>query len=114
MTEFLSDPLTALPGAFDTADMGRGLPGLPSGFRWRGTDYPIARRLETWKHTSAEGGRAGGQVYLRRHYYRLEMSDGTIWTVYFIRQTPRSGSPKTRWFLYTLEPPASELPAKSE
>ncbi len=108
MLEFLSEPLTALSGRFDTAEMARGLPGLPSGFRWRHEDYSITRRLEGWKHTSSEGGRAGGQVYLRRHYHRLEMSDGSVWTVYFVRQTPRGSSPRTRWFLYTREPPEAE------
>jgi hypothetical protein len=81
--------------------MGRGEPGLPSGFTWRGNSVTIVERLETWKHSSREGGGAG-DLYLRRHYYKLRMSDGSIWTVYFVRQTPRTGSPKNRWFLYTI------------
>ena len=53
--------------------------------------------------TSPEGGKPGGEIYLRRHYYRLAMSDGRVWTVYFTRQTPKSGSAKARWFLYTMD-----------
>ncbi|MEK7755897.1 MAG: hypothetical protein AAB385_01665, partial [Planctomycetota bacterium] len=53
--------------------------------------------------SSREGARAGGELYLRRHCFRLRMSDDTIWTVYCTRQAPRSGDPKKRWFLYTIE-----------
>ncbi|MBK9118975.1 MAG: cytoplasmic protein [Phycisphaerales bacterium] len=99
--EFLSEPLKPLAGTFDAAAMATGMPGLPAGFVWRDQPYAITGELEAWKHTSAEGGRAGGERYLRRHYYRLRMSDDSEWTVYFVRQTPRGGSPKTRWFLYS-------------
>ena len=81
----------------------RGEPGLPKGFTWRGDDIVIGELLESWKHSSREGG-AAGDLYLRRHYYRLRMEDATVWTVYFVRQTPRSGNPKQRWYLYTVEP----------
>lgn len=83
--------------------MGRGEPGLPIGFTWRGTSYEVSEELEAWKESSREGARTGGQLYLRRHCFRLRMSDDAIWTVYCTRQTPRSGDPKKRWFLYTIE-----------
>lgn len=47
--------------------------------------------------------RAQGDLSLRRHDYRLRMSDESTWVVYFVRQTPRSGNPKNRWFFYTIE-----------
>lgn len=102
MIELVSEPLAARAGSFDAAAMARGEPGLPRGFRWRERDVDVREVLETWKESSAEGGRAGGELYLRRHYFRLRMSDGLVWTVYFTRQSPRSGSPKARWFLYTV------------
>jgi len=103
MPELISEPITPLAGTFDASAMGRGEPGLPAGFTWRGETARIVAVLEAWKQSSRESGRAGGQLYLRRHCYRLRMSDDAVWTVYFVRQTPRSGSPKQRWFLYTLE-----------
>jgi len=103
MPELISEPITPHPGTSDTSRMGRGEPGLPSGFVWRGTSYEVLEELEAWKESSREGARTGGQLYLRRHCFRLRMSDDTIWTVYCTRQTPRSGDPKKRWFLYTIE-----------
>ena len=102
MAELISEPIVPRTGTFDVSRMARGEPGLPEGFRWRGVSTDIHEELATWKESSREGGGAG-DLYLRRHYYKLRMSDDRVWTVYFVRQTPRSGSPKNRWFLYTLE-----------
>ncbi len=99
MDEFVSEPLAPRAGTFDAGQMAAGLPGLPGGFVWRGESRAVVEVVETWKQSSPEGGRAGNERYLRRHYYRLRMSDESEWTVYFVRQTPRSGSPKSRWFL---------------
>lgn len=99
VNELISEPLLPLAGSFDTRAMGRGEPGLPTGFIWRERTYSIALVLETWKQSEREGG--SGELYLRRHYFRLRMDDGSIWTVYFVRQTPKSGNVKQRWFLYT-------------
>jgi len=104
MDEFVSEPITPHRGTFDIAAMGRGLPGLPAGFDWHGEPFDITEVVESWKQSAPEGGRPGGERYLRRHYYRLRMSDASIWTVYFIRHTPRSGSPRLRWFLHMREP----------
>ncbi len=103
MEQFVSEALSPLRGTFDAAAMARGLPGLPSGFVWRGQSYTVDDVLERWKASSREGGRASGELYLRRHYYRLRMNDGSLWTVYFLRQTPQSSSPRVRWFLYAVE-----------
>lgn len=102
MEQFISEPIRPLPGGFDTAAMAAGLPGLPRGFLWRGREHVVAARLEAWKQSAPEGGRAGGELYLRRHYHRLRMADGTVWTVYFTRQAARGGSPRRRWFLYSI------------
>jgi hypothetical protein len=102
-TEFVSESIRPRPASFDAPAMGRGEPGLPGGFQWRDAWYDVVERLDQWKKTSSEGGRAGGDVYLRRHYYRLGMSDGSVWTVYCVRQPPKTGSPKALWYLYTIE-----------
>ncbi len=110
MEEFLSEPIAPL-GAFDTGAMARGLPGLPPGFIWREQPCEIAATLGTWKQSAPEGGRPGGELYLQRHYFRLRMSDNSIWTVYFTRQPLRGGRRAkaghvagSRWFLYSREP----------
>ena len=102
-SDFVSEPITPHGGRFDAAAMGRGEPGLPGGFDWRDEAYEVVERLEAWKESEREKGRAGGELYLRRHCYRLRMSDGSIWTVYFTRQPSPSGSAKARWFLYTVD-----------
>lgn len=103
MPELISECIVARAGTADAGRMALGEPGLPAGFAWRGEDYNIVDVLSTWKHSSREGSSAQGQLYLRRHYYELRMSDGSLWTVYFSRQNPRSGNPKARWFLYLRE-----------
>ena len=104
MPELISEPITPLAGPKDAGAMARGEPGLPPGFVWRGREYGIVDVLDRWKQTGREGSRPGGEVYVRRHVYRLRMDDGAEWSVYFVRQTPRSGSARRRWFLYSLEP----------
>ena len=105
MAELISEPLTPHAETHGIRSMGIGEPGLPSGFDWRDRSYRIMAVVRAWKHSSREGGRAGGELYLRRHYYELRMEDGTIWTVYFLRQPPKSGNAKARWFLYTIDTP---------
>jgi hypothetical protein len=98
--ELISEPLLPLAGTFESTAMGRGEPGLPAGFTWRDRIYRIADVLSVWKASSREGGGAG-DLYLRRHCYELRMDDGSVWSIYFVRQTPKTGSVKRRWFLYT-------------
>lgn len=105
MVEWVSEPLFPRTESFDAAAMSRGEPGLPLGFTWRDHDYVVMETLSAWKESSPEGGRAAGQVYLRRHYFNIRMSSGDLWTVYFVRQNPRTGNPRMRWFLYTVERP---------
>ncbi len=104
MDQFISEPLEPF-GDFDTAAMATGVPGLPDGFRWRDEAYTIARCLETWKQSGSERGRLHGERYLRRHYYRLLMSDGAEWTVYFVRNAPPGRRSAPRWFLYGVTDP---------
>ena len=98
MGEFVSESITPWPGTSDAAAMGRAEPGLPRGFDWRDQPYEIAETLERWK----QSGPDMGELYLRRHYFRLRMNGGSVWTVYCLRQSPRSGSGKRRWFLLEI------------
>lgn len=92
--EFISEPLRPLRGTFDTRAMGTGLPGLPAGFTWRATAYTVIAVVAAWKASAP----SSGQLYLRRHYYRLRMSDGRTWTVYFLRHAYGDAARK-RWYL---------------
>lgn len=102
MEEFVSEPIEPRAGSFDPAAMVRGLPGLPDAFTWRGQTMAIAEELEAWKQSAPEGGRAEGERYLRRHYYRLRMADESVWTVYFLRQAARGCGARRRWVLYSV------------
>ena len=57
MEEFVSEPITPLAGTFDAGAMASGMPGLPSGFEWRGKSFQLVGRLESWKQSAPEGGR---------------------------------------------------------
>ena len=100
MSEFVSEPITPLAGAPDTEAMVRGEPGLPPGFVWREAEYRVVSRLDAGKTHSPDRG----EMYVRRHTWRLRMDDGSIWEVYFLRQPPKRGARTryaARWFLKT-------------
>ncbi|MGB0716070.1 MAG: DUF6504 family protein [Phycisphaerae bacterium] len=100
MAELISESITPLGGK-DTALMAKGEPGLPEGFRWRGEDFRILSVVRAWKVSTRDRGLPDGELYLRRHCYELVMSDRSRWSIYFVRQAPRSGNRFQRWFLYT-------------
>ncbi len=92
MREFLSEPLEPL-GAGDPRAMARGEPGLPRGFARRGEERRVVEVLAAGRTT----GKCSGEVYVRRHTFRLRMDDGSVWEVYVTRQPP------IRWYLKTRE-----------
>lgn len=106
MAEFVSEAIAPAGDAFDTAAMATGEPGLPGAFTWRSQTYRVLGVAARWKDSSPEGGRAGNEVYLRRHYFKLIMDSQQLWTVYFVRQKPKSGARPARWFLYEIAPSA--------
>jgi Domain of unknown function (DUF6504) len=97
---FVSEPIAPVGGVFDAAAMATGEPGLPSCFRWRGVEYEVARVLERWK-TTGDCRHGSGERYVRRHWYRVEVTDGTVMEIYFDRQ-PRSGRSRERWWVATI------------
>ncbi len=99
--QFVSEPIQPLAGTADAAAMACGEPGLPAGFTWRGRPYCIVELLRKWKGTAPEGGRPGGRIYLRRHWYAVRVDGGQLMTLYCERQARRA-NPKARWFLYTV------------
>ena len=100
---FVSEPIEPRGGRRDAGAMARGEPGLPAAFSWRGTERRVAEILRRGRGTGTDMG----EVYVRRHTYRLRMDDGSAWEVYFLRQPPagRRAAKPARWYLLTVEPP---------
>lgn len=100
MKHFVSEPISPLGASFDTVSMSGGEPGLPSRFVWRGSEYAVAHVLEKWKTTGA-CRHGSGEQYVRRHWFRLQTTDGTRMEIYFDRQS-RSRQKNQRWWLAAI------------
>jgi hypothetical protein len=96
--EFVSEAVDPVPGTFDAGAMSRGEPGLPRSFRWRGRRYEVAAVCSAWKTSSRERG----ELYLRRHWFEVALTDGSRMTLYCERQTKNRNKPKARWWLYSI------------
>jgi hypothetical protein len=100
--EFVSEPIEPVAGTFDTTGMTRGEPGLPQRFVWRDTEYTVAQVLEVWKEDSP-CRHGSGEMYLRKHWFKVATEQGPIMTLYFERQARSRPQRKTRWWLFTIE-----------
>jgi hypothetical protein len=96
----MSEAITPVEASFITSSMCTGEPGLPARFRWRGSEYEVARVLEKWKTTGA-CRHGSAEQYVRKHWFRVEVTDGTQMDIYFDRQ-PRSRNNKQRWWLASI------------
>jgi hypothetical protein len=98
---FVSEPLEALDGSFDTGLMAQGEPGLPHRFRWRAREWNVAEILETGKrHGDCRNG--SGERYVRQHRYRVRLAEGPVMTICFQR-TVGKGKRGPRWWVYAVE-----------
>lgn len=79
--------------------MALGEPGLPRAFTWRGTRYELERVDATWK----SHGEDRGDTYVRKHWYDIVTTSGLRLRVYFDRNPGRSGSQRSRWWVYSVE-----------
>ena len=103
--ELISEPIEPEPGSFSTELMARGLAALPGAFTWRGRRYEVVECLDHFKESSPEGGKAGGERYLRRQVFIVRLDTGQRAKLYIQRHAPRGASgrvSKQRWFLYSL------------
>lgn len=71
-------------------------PELPPAFRWGEEMLEVREIRKKWRGTKEDRG----DVYLKRHWYEFETSDGRVATVYFDRGAKPGAA---RWWLYTLE-----------
>jgi hypothetical protein len=97
--QFVSEAIEPRAGSFDTIAMARGEAGVPGEFIWRGTAYTVEELLASWKGTKTDRG----EVYLKRHWFRVRVSGGQRMVIYCERQATPGRSPKRRWWLYTIE-----------
>jgi hypothetical protein len=97
---FISEAIAPVEGSFDTSSMCTGEPGLPTRFVWRGTQYDVAKVIHKWK-TAGPCRQGSGEQYVRRHWFRIEVGDGTQMDIYFDRQ-PRSRQKAQRWWLAAI------------
>jgi hypothetical protein len=96
--EFISEAITPKAGTFDVSAMSRGEAGVPREFTWREQAYVVERLIETWKTSSADRG----EMYLRRHWFRIQTTTGEQMVLYCQRQTKNAKRPKARWWLYSI------------
>ena len=101
---FISEPIEPEPGSFDSEAMARGEAGVPARFTWRKQVYAVAEVLQGWISSTPEGG--SGEMYLRRHWWRLRTDCGPVMVIYCERQAGRGHSPRSRWYLYTIQSPS--------
>lgn len=97
-SEFVSEPLVPIKGTSDTSGMSRGEPGVPQSFVFRKQRYDVLTILSRWK----TGTRDRGEMYLRRHWCELALTDGSKMTIYCERQTKNRAKPKSRWWVYSI------------
>ena len=104
--EFVSEQIKPDAGTADAAAMSRGQPGLPTGFTWRGRHYAIRGLLESWKQ-SEPCDHHSGERYYRKHFFRVVTDRGEIMTLYALRHVKLGQNPRSRWWLFKIEPPAT-------
>jgi hypothetical protein len=98
--EFVSEAIAPVSGSFDAVAMSAGEPGLPARFRWRDTEYEVVGVLDKWK-TTGDCRNGGGEQYVRKHWFRVEVTGGVQMEIYFDRQ-PRSRRSSERWWLASV------------
>lgn len=103
--QFISEPIDPQPGAFAPELMRTGLAALPQAFVWRGRHYQVVECLAHRKVSSREGGRALGELYLRRQEFVVRLDTDQIARLYVERHARPGVSreiAKKRWFLYSI------------
>ena len=98
--KLISEHLVPVMSEADARPIVIGAPILPRRFLWRRVEYTVIEVLEEWKETGA-CHHGSGERYVRKHWYRLQMTTGEEMIIYFERQD-RS---KQRWWLYTVTSP---------
>jgi phosphoribosylglycinamide formyltransferase-1 len=99
--QFVSEPIQPVAGTGRASSAAIGEPGLPGRFVWRDRTYRVVGVLKKWKR-SGPCRHGSGEMYLRRHYYRIRTDPAMVMTLYCERQARNRSKPKARWFVYTV------------
>lgn len=92
---FISKPLQSEATSFEADAHGRIEPGVPRAFTFGAQRLVVVRVVREWRSNKSDRG----DLYLKRHWYEIEIDDGRIAVVYFDRGAKR-GAP--RWWLFSL------------
>jgi hypothetical protein len=88
-------PLTIPGGAYSFSDARRGEPGVPTRVLWKGHERLVTRVTRLPRTTGSDRG-GSAERYADRHWYILELDDGTRLEAYFMRRARKPG--ETRWW----------------
>jgi len=107
MNTFVSESITPVFDQGTGKSVGAGEPVVPSGFIWRDREYRVEAVLQVWKETgSCRSG--SSERYLRKHWYRMRMTNGQEMEIYFERQARSAKQRKMRWWLFSVSDEAVE------
>lgn len=98
---FVSEAITPRYPAGIEGTVVPGEPVLPTQFCWRDQILEVANVVSAWKE-DGPCRHGSGERYLRKHWYRICISDGREIEVYFERQARSKAQNKKRWWLYTI------------
>jgi phosphoribosylglycinamide formyltransferase-1 len=96
---FIGEALIPQDTSFSMSPMAAGKPGLPRSFSWKGKEFSVAEIVEEWKECGA-CRHGSGERYVRKHWFRIQTSEGLEMKIYFERQGRSSGG--SRWRLYSI------------
>jgi hypothetical protein len=99
---FISERIVPDSTSFDTSAPAIGEPALPMRFTWRKRNIAVRHVISHWKEHDPDRTHGSGQLYLRRHWFEVEVDDGSIMKLYFQRQPGAGRSAKARWWLYSI------------
>ena len=102
LERFVSEPIRPIEESIDFADTPVGEPPLPRRFIWRDTEYAVEDILERRREADRDRTHGSGEVYARKHWFRVRTTTGEIMNIYFERQPRSKAERKRRWWLYSI------------
>lgn len=119
MSHFIGETITV---TFETAPALEKKPGCPSQFTWQGQNYLIVEKINEWHDYQRRGRMAQnmrpehlaratqrGSWGVGRDFYRVRVSSGRVFDIYYDRAPKGSDQRKGQWQLY-CELNNNELP----
>ncbi len=107
MSSFVSESITPVYEERVGRAVVPGEPLLPSRFIWRKQKIEVTSVLATWKE-DGPCKHGSGELYLRKHWYRIQTSDGREMEIYFERQARSAKQSRKRWWLFSVSEPGAK------